>query len=103
MFQGEQLGRDVLDLLASEAHRFAEARAAYDPAQFVDVDYDDLVADPVDVVRRIHAGFGLRWDDTAEDAVRAEHAASQAGPRAPRHEYSLAAHGLTEDQVRSAF
>ena len=103
VFQGEQLGADVLDLLATEARCFAEARSAYDPAQFVDVAYGDLVTDPVGVVRRIHRAFDLPWDDSVEEAVRGEHVASRAGPRAPRHEYTLADYGLTEDQVRSAF
>jgi len=103
VFQGEQLGADVLSLLATEARIFAEARAAYDPAQFVDVAYADLVSDPVGVVRRIHTAFDLPWDDDVEAAVGAEHAASQAGPRAPRHRYDLADYGLTEKQVRAAF
>jgi hypothetical protein len=103
VFQGAQLGADVLDLLATEARCFAEARSAYDPAQFIDVEYDDLVSDPVGVVRRIYTDFGLPWDASVESAVRADHAASKAGPRAPRHEYSLADYGLTEDQVRAAF
>ena len=103
VFEGEQLGTDVLDLLSTGARCFAEARSAYDPARFVDVAYADLVTDPVGVVRRIHREFELPWDDITEDAVRAEHAASKAGPRAPRHEYSLDDYGLTEQQVRAAF
>jgi hypothetical protein len=103
VFVGEQLGADVLDLLAGEAHAFALARKRYDPAQFVDVEYADLVADPVGVVRGVYRSFDLPWSDTVEDAVRAEHAASRQGPRAPRHAYTLEDHGLTEEQVRSAF
>ena len=33
VFEGERLGADVLELLATEARCFAEARSAYDPAQ----------------------------------------------------------------------
>jgi hypothetical protein len=103
VFEGEQLGADVLDMLSTEARCFAEARSGYDPAQFADVAYADLVTDPVGVVRRLYRQFDLAWDDTVEQAVRAEHAASNAGPRAPRHEYTLADYGLTEEQVRAAF
>ncbi len=103
VFRGEQLGVDVLDLLATEARIFAEARARHDRAQFVDVEYDDLVSDPVGVVRGIYAAFDLPWNGDVEAAVRADHEASKAGPRAPRHEYSLADYGLTEEQVRAAF
>ena len=69
----------------------------------MDVAYADLVSDPVGVVRRIHGSFDLPWDDATEQAVAAEHAASKAGPRAPRHHYDLADYGLTEQQVRAAF
>jgi hypothetical protein len=103
VFTGEQLGADVLELLSCEARLFAEARSTYDPAQFVDVAYADLVDDPVGVVRRIHASFDLPWDDDVEAAVAAEHQASREGPRAPKHSYSLNDYGLTEDQVRAAF
>lgn len=103
VFTGTQLGEDVLGLLSHEAAVFAQARAAYDPAQFVDVAYEDLVADPVGVTRRIHESFDLPWDDRVEDAVHSEHEASRRGPRAPKHSYSLADYGLTEEQVRAAF
>src|SRR3954465_12258824 len=43
VFVGEQLGGDVLDLLVTEVRLVAEARARYDSAQFVDVQYDELV------------------------------------------------------------
>jgi hypothetical protein len=102
VFEGSQLGSDVLELLSSEARLATEARAA-DSGQFLDVEYDELVADPVGVVRRVYRTFDLPWDDTVESAVRAEDAASKQGPRRPRHEYSLEDHGLTEDQVRDAF
>ena len=51
----------------------------------------------------VYDAFDLPWDDAVESAVADEHAASQAGPRAPRHEYALADYGLTEEQVRAAF
>jgi hypothetical protein len=103
VFTGEQLGADVLDLLTTEARLFREARTRYDPAQFLDVPYDELVGDPLAVVRRIYRTWELPWDDAVEEAVGAEHEASRSGPRRPRHHYDLADYGLTEDQVRAAF
>jgi len=103
VFQGEQLGADVLDMLSTEARTFAEARQRYDAAQFVDVAYDDLVADPVGVVRRIHQQWELPWSPDVEAAVEAENTASRSGPRAPKHRYSLEDYGLTETEVRAAF
>jgi len=103
VFVGEQLGADVLDLLVTECRLIAEARMRYDAAQFVDVPYDELVTDPIGVVRRVYESFELPWDDTVEDAVRTEHEASRSGPRAPKHDYALSDYGLTEDRVRAAF
>ena len=102
-FVGERLGADVLEQQSYEARAAAQARSQATTGSFVDVDYADLVADPVGVVRRIHAEADLPWDDTVRDAVEADLAQSRSGPRAPRHEYSLADYGLTEAQVRAAF
>lgn len=103
VFAGEQLGADVLDLLATGARLARAARAAADPGRFLDVEYDDLVADPAGVVRRVYGTFDLRWDETVEAAVAEEAAASRSGHRAPRHDYALSDYGLTEEQVRAAF
>ena len=65
--------------------------------------YDDLVADPVGTVEGIYRAFDLPWTDEVEAAVRAEHEESRRGPRTPKHSYSLADYGLTEEQVRAAF
>jgi hypothetical protein len=103
VFVGEQLGADVLAQQAHEARAFASARATATSGTFVDVEYDDLVSDPVAVVRRLHAELDLPWDEATQQAVEADLAESRSGPRAPRHDYSLAEHGLTEAEVRAAF
>ena len=89
--------------LSREAEVFAEARSRYDSAQFVDVEYADLVGDPVGTVHGVYDAFGLPWDDGVASAVTEEHRRSREGPRAPRHTYDLADYGLTEEQVRAAF
>ena len=35
--------------------------------------------------------------------MQASHEASKQGPRAPKHTYSLADYGLTEEQVKERF
>jgi hypothetical protein len=102
-FVGEQVGADVLEQQAHEAQACAAARSRATTGTFVDVEYADLVADPVDVVRRIHAELDLPWDEATKGAVEADLAESRSGPRAPKHEYSLADHGLTDAEVRAAF
>ncbi len=102
-FTGATIGRTQLAMLSEEVHRFDAARSKYPAEQFYDVDYHDLVADPVGTIEGIHGHFGLDFSNAAADAVRADHEASQAGPRAPKHAYALADYGLNEAQVAAAF
>ncbi len=69
---------------------------------FVDVRYDDLVADPVGTVRRVHDALDLPW--TAEVEARV-HAARERAPREKhgRHVYRLADFGLDQDALAERF
>ena len=83
--------------------RFNTARAKYDPAQFYDVQYRDLIADPMGAVADIYRHFGLPLTDEARKAMADIHAESQTGARAPKHTYSLADYGLTAETVKDRF
>ena len=102
-FVGETIGRTQLDMLSRSWHAFQAARPAYDPAQFVDVDYREFVGDPVGTTRGIYDAFGLDWTPEAAAAVEALDTESRQGGKRPSHSYSLADYGLTEDEVRAAF
>jgi hypothetical protein len=102
-FVGETIGRTQLDMLARSHRRFEEVRARHDPAQFVDVEYDDFVADPVGTTRGIYDAFDLGWTPEVADVVTRIDAESRQGGRRPRHAYSLADHGLDEATVRARF
>jgi hypothetical protein len=102
-YVGETIGRTQLEMLGEEYRSFAAARAKYPAAQFHDVDYHDFIADPIPTVQGIYAAFELDYTEAADEAIRADYAASQSGVRAPKHSYSLSDYGLTEEQVREAF
>ena len=102
-FVGATLGADQLDLLARGAALFAAARARHDGGRFVDVQYEDLVRDPVGTVAGVYAAFDLPFTDQVRAAVVAEGTASRAGPRAPAHRYTLADFGLTGADVDARF
>ncbi|MGH3361809.1 MAG: sulfotransferase family protein [Nocardioides sp.] len=102
-FVGETVGRTQLEMLSRSWRTFEEARTRYDAAQFVDVSYDDFVADPVGTTRGIYEAFDLDWTPDVEAGVTAIDAESRSGGKRPRHAYSLADYGLTEDDVRAAF
>lgn len=102
VFVGDTIGRTQLDLLQREQEAFEEARDRVPADQVLDIEYADLTGDPAGTVRNVYERFGMRWDDTTQQAVAAELEASRQGPRAPRHAYDLADFGLTEGQVRDA-
>jgi hypothetical protein len=66
----------------------------------IDVEYADLVADPIATVERIYEHAG--WDLANPAPLRAV-LETQQQHRFGRHRYDLGAFGLTRDQVRRAF
>ena len=54
-------------------------------------------------VEGIYRHFGIDFTDEARAAIEDSHAESKKGPRAPKHTYSLADYGLTDEQVKERF
>jgi len=102
-FTGATIGADSLETWSRGLESFNAERAKHDPAQFYDVDYFDLIRDPLGTVENIYTQFGIEMTPDAQDGIRETDEESKRGPRAPKHEYSLADYGLTEDQVKSRF
>ncbi|WAC92156.1 sulfotransferase family protein [Mycobacterium sp. Aquia_213] len=102
-FVGAQIGADSMDTWSRGLERFNTVRAKHDPAQFYDVDYRDLIADPLGTVANVYQYFGMDLTDEARKAMEDSHAESQTGARAPKHKYSLADYGLTADEVKERF
>jgi hypothetical protein len=98
VFRAEVVGRTQLDLWADGLRRFMDDRAGYDPDQFLDVHYDDFVADPMATVAAIYARLGTPMSDEARSAMAARH--SRGGPA---HRYALADFGLTGAAVDERF
>jgi hypothetical protein len=103
VFTGDVIGQDSLETWSRGLELFDAERAKHDPAQFYDLDYFEFIKDPISVVDKVYARFGIELTDAARDAMTAMHAESQKGPRAPKHTYSLADYGLTDEQVRERF
>jgi hypothetical protein len=102
-FVGETIGRTQLDLWSRAYHAFHEARPKYDQAQFIDVPFSDLRADPLGVTRRVYQHFDLDWTPEVQSAIEEIDRESKEGAAKPSHSYSLADYGLTEDEVRARF
>ncbi|HVJ17811.1 MAG TPA: sulfotransferase, partial [Polyangiaceae bacterium] len=97
-----KLGRANLEFMAHGIERNLAARDALAPGTLIDVYYDELVADPVGVVRRIREHHGLDFD--ADYAARIE-AFVRANPQHKhgRHRYSSADFGLDDESIRARF
>ncbi len=102
-FTGETIGRTQLDLWSRAYHAYHDARPRYDDAQFAEVAFADLVADPLAVVRRVYEQFGLDLTPEALAAVEEIDRESKQGGKAPSHRYSLDDYGLSERDVKEAF
>ncbi len=82
-FTPEAIGRWCLDLWAEAADRFDLARAGHPATGFVDVDYTELVTDPVTVVARVYDALGVVPDEAAVAAVTARGPGEPTGCGAP--------------------
>ncbi|WP_433594720.1 sulfotransferase family protein [Nocardia sp. CA-145437] len=102
-FVGEKIGSSQLELWSRGLREFNAARARYNPDQFLDIEFDELRADPFATVEKIYSKFGLDYTDSARSSMTALDEESKSGDRKPVHKYSLADYGLTEDQVRAEF
>ncbi len=103
VFVGKTIGADSLETWSRGLERFNVVRAEYDRSQFYDMDYSDLITDPLATVEAIYRYFSIEMTDDARAAMRDSHEKSTQGPRAPKHTYSLADYGLTDMQVEARF
>jgi len=102
VFRAEVVGRTQLDLWAGGLHRFMADRAGRDPAQFLDVHYDDFVEDPMRTVEAIYARLGSPLSDAARRAMTSRQSPGDPARR-PTHHYALADFGLTGAEVDERF
>ena len=102
VFRAEVVGRSQLELWAYGLQRFMADRAGRDPAQFMDVHYDDFVADPMGTVAAIYARLGSPLSDEARNAMATSPTRSWPEGRSA-HRYALGDFGLTGEQVDERF
>jgi hypothetical protein len=102
-YVGDVIGQTQLDLWSRAFHAFHDARPKYDQSQFVDVDFKDLLADPVGTSRRVYETFGLDWTTEVQAGIEEIDRESKEGAAKPSHRYTLQDYGLSEDKVRAAF
>lgn len=91
-----------LDFLTSMMEHYTHVRDSVDSARFFDVQYKDLVQDPVSTVHRIYEYFGYKFDVRLEERMRAWLTANPQNKHGI-HRYSLEQFGLNPDMVNRRF
>ena len=101
-----ELGAEQLAFMSGMLDRAVYFRSANPELEdrWVDVNYFDLIEEPLAVVRQIYQRFGWSLEKGAIDAMKNWHI-SQAKQRRSerRHKYDLVDYGLTLEQVNTAF
>jgi len=72
------------------------------PDRYVDVDYQQLVADPIGTVRNIYGAYGYPFTPEFETAMRLWLQKNRQH-RHGRHQYTAEDFGLNRDQIHKAF
>ncbi len=90
------------DMLERSVAAVEAFRAAHPQVQIVDVQYADLVRDPIATLRRVYAAFG---EELGGEALRAMNAHVESHPkgRFGQHKYKLEEFGLDEAQIAERF
>jgi len=94
----EELGPECLTHARTALARGRSAREGRPSRQFMDIEFRELVRDPIGEVRKIHEHFNLAWDRSAEKQMKTWLAANPPTPHGA-HRYSMAQFGLDEEQI----
>lgn len=94
-----EIGRYAVDLLAQGLQRIDAVRATLAPERILDVDYRELVGDPLATLQRIYTSLGLQFQARDEAATWLAENQGLSG----RHRYELHEFGLDASVVQRRF
>lgn len=99
-----RIGRNVIDTWSVGLHKAVEARRKHrdKPNQFFDAHFEDTLEDPVDLLRRAYAHFGLELSEKSRERMSAFLAANPRGSRGV-HRYVREDFGLDLGEIRERF
>lgn len=96
-----RMGRFHLKMLADDINRSMFARK-YHGIDVHDVIYEDLLADPIGVIKRIYADAGIELSRQAEENMRTYIAANPQNKHG-RHTYRADDFGMTDKEINEQF
>jgi hypothetical protein len=94
----EEVGERVLSWFVEGARRSIAADEARRATSFFDVEYQDLINDPVGVVRRLYADLGCDYGPDFDSAMKA-HIVSHRSIHAAKHDYMPEQFGLSRERI----
>jgi hypothetical protein len=96
-----EIGREWSGKMQRAIERCLDVREQH-PDRFLDLRYQDLVADPLAQAARIYAFAGLSWSDAVAEGMR-RWAVENARDKRPLHRYTQERFGLDEAGLRRDF
>jgi hypothetical protein len=96
------IGREQLALYAGMMETGLAVRAENSSAQFFDLGFREVLADPIAAVKRAYSHFGFEWTPAGEDAMRRWHAANPQGKHG-EHRYRASDYGLDPGELDERF
>lgn len=97
-----RVGRRVLEQTVNATDRVMAARERLPDGRVLDVQYADLVRDPIGELKRIHDFAGIPWTAAAEERMR-RWLVDNPQRKYGTHRYAASDFGLGEDEIRSRF
>lgn len=98
------VGHEHLDWWADALDHAMEVRARNDDKadQFIDIQFEEVIADPVAVLEGVYERFGMPWSDDVERRMRSFLADNPRGKHGA-HKYELDDFGLQLGEIRERF
>lgn len=97
-----EVGRQWSAQMQRAVHHAMDVRASLPAERFLDVRFEDTVADPLGVVERVYAFAGMTFPDHVRANMQAWLAQNGREKRAP-HDYTLEQFGLSVEQLQRDF
>jgi hypothetical protein len=95
----KEVGRRMFRVLERMLARGRAGRERHPADRVMDVNYEDLIADPFRTARSVYERFGYSWTDDFAQRLRT-YLEQDARHERPKHRYSLDDFGLSETEVR---
>lgn len=98
----DDLLREQMEVWADATARAVDIRKQYPENQFVDVYFEDYVADPVAQMERAYKHLGIEWTDAAEQGMRGWHD-DHPQHKHGKHKHQAAPLGISREQIHERF